>query len=440
MREEFWSLFELLVNIFEGFTSMHFICTFLGCNTKEKRDKRFWIGGSILLASTTTILNHFTFYEGIYFLIYIMVVFVFTLFLKQGTLYQKLFISIFFLVCIITISTCITNLISTVAGVSLIEIYTQSNWSRLLTIVFVQITELYVYQLLLRIFGKGNVHLRKPEWLLIILVFMISTIAIVLIQIAQMQQQLQALSRILLLASNIAIVLLNIIALHLVKLLNQHYHSKIENERLQLQLHHQTQYAETVQMQEKTVHQLRHDMKHTLVALQTLADQNDITGLKSYLEQYAQQLRKAECFVRTGNSVVDAIINTKLSLAHNLNIEISCRIDTNLQGFRDIDLCTLLGNLLDNAIEASERMIEHSEIILEITRSEYQLHIQVINRIAQSVLAINSMLRTTKADCFEHGYGISSIRDIAERYNGTVDFYEDDGWFVSQVELYIDET
>lgn len=203
-----------------------------------------------------------------------------------------------------------------------------------------------------------------------------------------------------------------------------------------MQLQYQTQYATAVQQQEETIHRLRHDMRHNMTVIRELVDEHNETKLREYLEQYADQLRDMITFVRTDNVCVDAIVNTKLTYAQENGIEVLCRIDSNLPKLREIDYCALLGNLLDNAIEASQKNISQSEIILEIQNENEQLHITVKNRIDTSILTKNPKLKTSKPLSAEHGFGIKSIREIAERYDGTADFYEDGVYFIANILLY----
>ena len=205
---------------------------------------------------------------------------------------------------------------------------------------------------------------------------------------------------------------------------------------MQAQLQYQTQYATVVRQQEETVHKLRHDMKHSMTVLKELAEKENTEKIKQYLEQYAEQLHAMISFVRTDNVCVDAIINTKLTYAQEISIDVVSRIDANLPKLREIDYCTLLGNLLDNAIEASKDSIVQPEMIVEMRSADDKLTVCVKNRIDASVLTKNPKLKTSKQDSNAHGFGIPTIREIAEKYDGTADFYEDNGFFIAQVVLY----
>lgn len=100
MTNIFWNIFELAVNIFEAANVMYFICTFLNGNIHHKGEYRYWIVGSLIYATTITVLNNISDYEGVLLFIYVATVFLYSLLFLNGTILQKLFISVFQFACI----------------------------------------------------------------------------------------------------------------------------------------------------------------------------------------------------------------------------------------------------------------------------------------------------------------------------------------------------
>ena len=102
-----------------------------------------------------------------------------------------------------------------------------------------------------------------------------------------------------------------------------------------------------------------------------------------------------------------------------------------------MDLCNILGNMLDNSIEACEKCEPSNRIIIcDITDDGQRVMITVKNAIDTSVLYINPSLDTTKLEKEIHGFGVKTIKAIAEKYNGYVYFYEEDLTFVCKVIMY----
>ena len=122
----FWNIFELAVNIFEAANVMYFICTFLNGNIRHKGEYRYWIVGSLIYATTITVLNNISDYEGVLLFIYIATVFLYSLLFLNGTILQKLFISVFQLACIVLVSNVITNLVTSAVKAPLTQVYSES--------------------------------------------------------------------------------------------------------------------------------------------------------------------------------------------------------------------------------------------------------------------------------------------------------------------------
>ena len=99
------------------------------------------------------------------------------------------------------------------------------------------------------------------------------------------------------------------------------------------------------------------------------------------------------------------------------------------------DICTIIGNLLNNAIEAYKEDCNNYEIRINLngTKSVYQ--IEISNTIKGSVLSGNKTLKTSKSDTKNHGIGIKSVKSRAEKYNGKTEFTEENGQFVARVWL-----
>ena len=139
----------------------------------------------------------------------------------------------------------------------------------------------------------------------------------------------------------------------------------------------------------------------------------------------------------TGDRLLDYIINTKLSHRTDITLVVSGRIEP-LPRIEELDLVSLYGNILDNAIEGTEGCEEkYIELSFSLT-GNYQSVI-CKNTVPSSVLKNNAGLATTKRDKKAHGYGIKSIRRVVDRYSGLIEFSEADGRFCVQVALPVKE-
>lgn len=131
---------------------------------------------------------------------------------------------------------------------------------------------------------------------------------------------------------------------------------------------------------------------------------------------------------------MNAILNSKLSIAKSKGIEVLCSSSSNIDGINEYDLCNLIGNMLDNAIEAATKT-KNAIVEVSIISDKHRLMIKVSNSIDKSVLNNNPTLKTSKSCPAFHGFGTRSIKSIAEKYGGNADFYEEGLTFICRVEL-----
>lgn len=157
-----------------------------------------------------------------------------------------------------------------------------------------------------------------------------------------------------------------------------------------------------------------HDFKHKIMNLMTLAENNDIEGIKQYLENENELLSKKLFYYKTGNDTVDTILNIKQKIAEKNGIifVINAEIPENCN-IASTDFASLLGNLLDNAIEASEKE-EEPFIEVNIKPVKKYLIVNILNKYT----GLKDYLGTTKNEKHLHGIGIHSVKQTVKKYGG----------------------
>lgn len=174
---------------------------------------------------------------------------------------------------------------------------------------------------------------------------------------------------------------------------------------------------------------IRHDMKNILLAAIGYLEEGKIDDAKSYLEMIEQnKISVLSENIYCDNIAVNYLIKQKNSECQNRNIHFICIVLCEFFEVSDVDLCILIGNALDNAIEASEQ-VKNSEVVLQIEEKGGYLNILVKNKFEKSVLKENPKLVTTKKEKQHHGLGIRSMKTITEKYHGVLDFYEKENYF-----------
>lgn len=168
---------------------------------------------------------------------------------------------------------------------------------------------------------------------------------------------------------------------------------------------------------------LFHDFhNHTEVLYRYLTREKTAEAVK-YLEDLRSPLGIVAQSVWTGDEAVDCLINSKIALGVSVRIQMNCKVEypqhTNI---RSVDLVAILGNLLDNALEAVNDTEESLRYInLTIRRINEMIIIKVENGCKTAPKMEEGELQTTKADTALHGWGLKSVRAAADRYDGTIE-------------------
>ena len=239
----------------------------------------------------------------------------------------------------------------------------------------------------------------------------------------------------LIVAAELGIITLNIVSFYMTHSLSK---SNAETENLRM-LHQQEEYrinyAENVKEQYEEIRRIRHDMKQNLAVISALYREHKYDEASKFAGRVSDNLEKIEMVVDVNNDFINAILNSKLTIASEYGIRVMCTSSNNIDGIDDIDLCNLLGNILDNAIEAA-KCCKNGYIEVSIRSDENKVLVIVSNTISESVIKRNNELKSTKKNTQRHGYGVKTIRSIAEKYNGSAKFYEEGELFYCQVMMY----
>lgn len=435
MIDFLWNLFEYLVIIFESFVYVYFVCAFMKHEFSTRKGKFIFVGGSIVLCIIEFTLNYITFFEGLLGIIYSVFTFLYSLFLLKGSILKKMFVSVLANIISMFVSSFVISAVSAMFQDNINQIYTERSLSRFITIIIAQILLVYVYSVILKITSNRELALKKKEWLLIISVFTVSFVALAIIHITQLYLQLPLTATQLLLFSELGIIIVNTVCFYMTIALSKSNRETMSLKILEQQQEQRTQYAESIRKQYEEIRQIRHDVKQNFAVINALLEEQKPVEAKKFVEKCTNTLSKLDIVMDVGNDFVNAILNSKLNLAKEKGINIICSSSNDVAGVEDIDLCILLGNMLDNAIEASEKSEEKS-IEASILSDDSTLFIKVVNTVDKPVLQHNPDLRTIKSDKNLHGYGIKTIISVAEKYNGYVDFYEEDKQFCCSVTLH----
>lgn len=179
----------------------------------------------------------------------------------------------------------------------------------------------------------------------------------------------------------------------------------------------------------------RHDYHNHMQTLKAYLSMNQLTEMSEYLDHLEEDLDSIDIAIKTGNTSVNAILSSKVSIAQRNNININCKASVPPQlKISDVHLCTIIGNLLDNAIESCQKLeVDKRFIRIYIGLFKEQLYISVTNSTNQTHRKKLTELITSKKG--EHGFGLRRIDKIVDQYDGYLNRKNEPGVFATEIML-----
>lgn len=201
-------------------------------------------------------------------------------------------------------------------------------------------------------------------------------------------------------------------------------------EVIKARLNNQMELVENLQANDMRYRRCLHDYKNQLGCIQGLLEAGEITDALGYIKELSGSIKKGGDHVNTNHPVVNTVLNQKYLRAQEKGITLIMAVNdlSELMLCRE-DIVTLLVNLLDNAIEACEKLDENRIIQFKMMLEEGELTISVRNPLKEPVVIMGKRLQTTKEKKDNHGLGMLNINSVIEKNQGTSILECQDGWF-----------
>lgn len=222
--------------------------------------------------------------------------------------------------------------------------------------------------------------------------------------------------------------------------------NKIYQKYMQLQ---KSYYMQILNRDEK-IRRFKHDVRAHFTVISAYCENGDISGIKKYVNDVMNNSAVYDVKSYTGNSGIDAIITYQISEApDNIKVYVNGNVPVQTR-ISEYDLCTIIYNLLSNAIEASKNIKDNNdkEIFFDIGVFNKQLYIRIKNKYSNEYIKENNILLsdiikkikngesiTLKEDKLNHGMGLKNVRNAVENYNGSIEIYLKDYWFVVEINI-----
>lgn len=195
-------------------------------------------------------------------------------------------------------------------------------------------------------------------------------------------------------------------------------------------------HCEEVENMYQQVRGWRHDYKHHIQTMKAHLAMKQYGELDTYLSELDTDLTTVDTVIKTGNVRIDAVLNSKLAVAKRKGIRVNAKaIVPKELAVSEVDLCIIIGNLLDNAMEACEKEPEEEKrfirVYIDILKA--QLYIYVANSMTNDIKKQGKNYLTTKTA--GHGFGLMRVDRVVARYNGYLNRQHEEGVFATEIML-----
>lgn len=231
----------------------------------------------------------------------------------------------------------------------------------------------------------------------------------------------------------------NLSVFYLYHVVVQNYIHTRQRDIYRQQTDHYRNQLEVIGESQSRIRALRHDMKNHILHLSAELRQGNYEDALRYLEDMEEELQNPAEYVRTGNREIDSLLNYKLQKAEQVleAVESDIHVPVELMP-KAFDINVILGNLLDNAIEAAQESMEKRlKLVMRADRGVFL--IQVSNTCKNPPKKKGDVFFSTKEENGEHGIGLQNVRRMVERQNGNIEFAYKENIFSVEVMLYMNE-
>ena len=437
MNELFIHTIEFLINAFESFIAVEYVISMNEAKYQGRKQHIVAICAFLLLLINAEVFNYLRNVPDIMAYLSLGILFIYCMIALKGKIPYRFFSCVTIILVIVGVNFLTSLIFSMSFDVRVEELFNEFSIYRLSCLIISKIILYVVTRILLKFKIEGISNIR-PITVASVAAVPLTTIAVMVI-ITEVSFSIEFNDRntFYLLLSFIGMIIINIVFYVLISMLEKEYIIHTENRLLKQKNTLQLEYVTRTNALNEEIRTIRHDMKNQIVYLKELFAKSYEEGM-SYADNMIDKINSMQKLINTDRFAFDAVVNTKFGEAADKGISIvyniTCSLDNSME---DDDMVSLLGNVLDNAIEACEQVQGRKEIYLEVKEAGSYLLIVVKNTISQSVMENNPDLNSTKKDKGYHGLGTKSVKKIAEKYNGFVTYEDKSDEFVFKIMLLV---
>lgn len=240
--------------------------------------------------------------------------------------------------------------------------------------------------------------------------------------------------------SILLVLIINALFYYLYEKLLEHSKAELENILLNKQIKYYSSQYMKIEENWNSIRTLKHNLKHSLIAIQSKiieSDQIDVNDIKKEVIQIINEIDLNNMHIYTDNIPINTILNYEMDNAkqNNIPVDLNVSVRDNIR----IDgklLCVILGNILDNAIEATVKLNKDKQISTDIFEEKGNLYISVTNTYEGQIYFENELPKSNKKDKLNHGIGLVSVKKIIDDLDGYIEISTDDNIFSVEIIIF----
>ncbi|MBS5934714.1 MAG: GHKL domain-containing protein [Clostridiales bacterium] len=432
--------FDWMPSIIENFVILYFMSYYLGFkdHIALRYRRAILVIFTCLLCFLSNLSSYITTYEVVFTLLAIVVCICYGLIFLKGSFLSTVFTSLIPFVFIIVINTVVLYVFSVLTSTTMKTLIFERNAIRVLLLVITKGSFILAISLISRLSPKSDFMFKKNEIVAILSIFVSSLLISGFIFDKQIKLEVDGDNGSILyfISAVFGLIVINVLTFLSYLKIEKDNKEKIQYELVKLQLEQQKQSYEEFEKKNLEIRKIRHDMRNYMEACLALMQSGEHKSAQEYLYNICTNvIEPINYTIITNNSLINAVLNNKLHLCNNYGIKVKYSILSDFDEFDELDICVLLGNLWNNAIEATQDLVTEKEIEFEVLSKKNYIIIILRNSITESIMKKNPKFFTTKKDKLNHGLGIVSIRDIVDKYEGIMENSETDNKIEFQITL-----
>lgn len=432
MSATFWKVFELTISVLENMLLLGFCMDFMQQRPKGKRGKFLWLFAVLVGMIFPALEKYPAIYDRWELWLTLLWLFGYLAVNTRGSILRKIIAAVVARELTTFVNTAVLFGCSLLLQESVASFIQQQDIARIATVLLTKILYFFVGKILNGLLFERK-NLVNWQWIVIGCSLVFSTVAgKTLITLSRDFPGIQMQEQKLMLLCVSCIWLMCLIMYFVVQQMSKDNQTKLEYELMKEKEKYSKESMEIIKRSNEELREFKHDLKNYLLPLQEAMETMPQSEMAKVWEKINQKIEDVQTLIQTGNSYVDSMINTKITLARSEKVDVKCTILSKMEGIDDLEFCSVFGNLMDNAIEAERKVTEKKEIIIFVEEKMGYLRLEIQNKIEKSVLNENSSLNTTKKDTSSHGIGHKSIKRTMQKVGGALKYYETGDLFCAE--------